>query len=48
LKERIVVLDPRNAVGWEWLQREAHISKKEDGIWLAGFMHGDLGYFDLE
>jgi hypothetical protein len=24
------------------------IKEVDDGIWLAGFMHHDLGYFDLE
>jgi hypothetical protein len=24
------------------------IKEVDDGIWLAGFMHYDLGYFDLE
>jgi hypothetical protein len=24
------------------------IREVDDGIWLAGFMHYDLGYFDLE
>jgi hypothetical protein len=34
----------------KWTIDAAALTQKEvdDGIWLASFMHYDLGYFDLE
>jgi hypothetical protein len=35
---------PLHRAGWT----KPDIKEVDDGIWLASFMHYDLGYFDLE
>jgi hypothetical protein len=33
---------------WHVAGQKLGIKEVDDGIWLASFMHYDLGYFDLE